>query len=303
VALIAAAVSAAVALFGNDPAPDNRALTDDPIGDEGWFHSDCRFSHRASDDPIVLPGQAGASHSHDFIGSPGTGPSSTNRSLRTDAGSTCVRSDEEKDPSLPMADRSAYWTPTLLVDGKPLAPEDGVTAGYAIGPRDPARIEPFPEDLKVIAGSVSGAGPRAGKAFVYRVRCGSGRPVAPRSPTTAPTCATPDLRVDINFPDCANGRPDSVDHQSHMAYSQPAADGSGRWVCPSTHPILVPQLSLKYRFATRGGPGVALASGDMSTTHADFMNGWDEERFAQLVRACLNADEYCGGTNKPVPGH
>jgi hypothetical protein len=88
-----------------------------------------------------------------------------------------------------------------------------------------------------------------------------------------------------------------------MAYSQPAADGSGGWVCPSTHPTYVPRLNLKYRFATTGGPGVSFATGNMSTAHADFMNGWDEERLAQLIRDCLNANKYCGGSNSPVPGH
>jgi Domain of unknown function (DUF1996) len=303
VGLIATVVIAAQSLLGGDSAPDNRALAHDRIGDKGWFHSDCRFSHRAMNDPIVHPGHAGASHPHDFLGSEGTEASSTNSSLRADPRSTCVRGAEEKDPSLPLADRSAYWTPTLLVDGRPLAPRPGVTAGYSVGPRDPTRIEPFPKGLRVIAGNMMGAKSRVGKAFVYRIRCGSGRPVARRSLTTAPTCATRDLRVDINFPDCSNGRADSADHQSHMAYSQPRATGRGRWVCPRTHPIYVPQLSLKYRFATRGGPDVGFVTGDMSTAHADFMNGWDEERLEQLVRDCLNTDKYCGAGNRPAHGH
>jgi hypothetical protein len=308
VALIVAVVSAAVGVLDADreraPAPgrDNEAFVDGPIGDEGWFHSDCRFSHRLMDDPIVAPGRAGTSHPHDFIGSRGTASSSTNASLRADPRSTCMRDDEEKNPSLPRVDRSAYWTPTLLVDGHPVAPQRGVTAGYSVGPRDVRRIRPYRKDLKMIAGTPSGGQPRLGRAIVYRVRCGSGPPVAPGSRTTAPTCATPDLRVDVNFPDCSNGRADSADHKSHMAYSQPAADGSGRWVCPSTHPTYVPRLSLKYRFATTGGPGVSFSTGDMSTAHADFMNGWDEKRLAQLVRDCLNADEYCGGTNSPAHG-
>jgi Domain of unknown function (DUF1996) len=320
VALIAAAVSAAVGVLDGDgtrdPAPardhaavgDDGAVGDGPIGDKGWFHSDCRFSHRAPDDPIVFPaaasashshGHAAAAHSHDFIGSGGTSSSSTNASLRADPRSTCERGDEQKDPSLARVDRSGYWAPTLMVGGEPLAP-DGVTAGYGVGRRDPSRIQPYPADLKVIAGSQSGAGPRVGSAFVYRVRCGSGPPVSPGSRTTAPTCRTPDLRVDINFPDCSNGRADSADHKAHMAYSQPAADGSGLWVCPSTHPILVPRLSLRYRFATTGGPDVAFVTGDMSTTHADFMNGWDEGRLAQLIRACLHVDKYCGASDAPV---
>jgi hypothetical protein len=313
-ALLVAIVSAAVGVFDDDPtrpppaARDDGLAAGDPVGDKGWFHSTCRFSHRSMADPIVFPSRSGASHSHgrvrpahshDFIGSRGTKSSSTNASLRADPRSTCVRGDEEKNPSLPHADRSAYWTPTLLVDGHPLPPE-GATVGYSVGRRDPARIRPFPTDLKMIAGTPSGAEPRMGNAIVYRVRCGRGSAVAPGSGTTAPTCATPDLRVDINFPDCSNGRADSADHKSHMAYSQPATDRSGRLVCPSTHPMYVPRLSLKYRFATTGGPGVSLATGDMSTAHADFMNGWDEEQIAQLVRDCLNVDKYCGGGNSPA---
>src|SRR3954454_6175471 len=69
---------------------------------DGIFIADCNFSHRATDDPIVLHGATGMSHSHDFFGNGATNAFSTFRSLRGHAGN-CV----------PADDRSAYWTPTL----------------------------------------------------------------------------------------------------------------------------------------------------------------------------------------------
>ena len=38
----------------------------------GSFVTQCDFSHRLPDDPIVFPGQPGASHSHDFTGNRST---------------------------------------------------------------------------------------------------------------------------------------------------------------------------------------------------------------------------------------
>ena len=47
------------------------------------FTTDCFPSHRAPDDPIVFPGQPGASHSHDFFGNTTTDASSTYASMRS----------------------------------------------------------------------------------------------------------------------------------------------------------------------------------------------------------------------------
>ena len=41
------------------------------------FVTRCTFSHRLADDPIVRPGQPGASHSHDFFGNRTTNANST----------------------------------------------------------------------------------------------------------------------------------------------------------------------------------------------------------------------------------
>jgi Domain of unknown function (DUF1996) len=294
----AVAVAVAVPIVSVAGAPAERT---GPLGTIGWFHTDCTFSHRAPDDPIVYPGKPGASHMHDFFGNRSLDANSTPESLLEHLETTCFRGDEVGAPGIP-SDRSAYWVPALYAGGPDPIPPLAVNAGYGVGPpRDYGAIEPFPDDLRVIAGSAAGADPRTGAARIYLWRCG-GQMVTPGTSTSPPICDTPDLRLDINFPDCWDGADsDSANHKSHMAYSQPS--GGAAWECPATHPVLVPRLSLKLRYPTTGGPSVRLASGAINTAHADFMNGWDPDKFAELVRDCVNVDKYCGGASIPVHDH
>lgn len=61
------------------------------------FRANCRSSHRAGNDPIVFPGQTGASHIHEFFGNRTTNANSTVETLRAGA-TTCD----------PLADKAAY---------------------------------------------------------------------------------------------------------------------------------------------------------------------------------------------------
>lgn len=272
---------------------------DDPSGpvgaDVGAFHADCQYTHRLADDPIVAPRGSGASHSHDFFGSRSTDAFSTNDSIRSSA-STCVRTNA----SASDADHSAYWVPTLYVGDQPVDPVEPLGAYYKAGRRDFMAIKSFPKDLRIIAGDAKGLTPdeiNGQRVFIWECE---GTTVDRGSTTIAPTC-TQGLTLSIRFPDCWDGiNVDSSNHKSHMAYS---TEGARAWVCPSTHPVLVPRLELKVRYPTTGGPAVRLASGAVNTAHADFMNGWNQETLEALVRDCLNTDEYCGGGEKPVPGH
>jgi hypothetical protein len=45
-----------------------------------------------------------------------------------------------------------------------------------------------------------------------------------------------------------------------------------------------------------GGDGLALSSGMASSMHGDFMNGWDHEKLADLVKTCLDQKAKCGTT-------
>ena len=94
-----------------------------------------------------------------------------------------------------------------------------------------------------------------------------------------PTCP-PDrsLNLRATFPNCWNGRDlDSADHQRHLAY---ASGGQ----CPRSHPVALPSLILIFLYASteRGRP--VQASGRFGT-HADFVNGWDQETLEKLVAA------------------
>ena len=113
---------------------------------------------------------------------------------------------------------------------------------------------------------------------------------------------TPSLRLNVRFGDCWDGvNLDSSDHKSHVAYSKYSKSVDG-WVCPKSHPRLLPILRLHVRYPTRGGPDIRLSPGDVDAGHADFFNGWDQEKLAQLVHDCLQADVNCGNGDVPIEG-
>jgi hypothetical protein len=262
---------------------------------KGAFHADCAFDHSLSDDPIVFPRGPGASHLHDFFGSRTLNAFSTNGKIRQAAG-TCVRTDTPARDS----DRSAYWAPALYVAGTPITPVS-LGAYYTSGFRRYKAIEPFPANLRMIAGDSKGGTPQdVNGQIVYLFECEGGT-LLPGSANVAPTCKTPLLTLSIRFPDCWDGvHSDSPNHKQHMAYSRQQNRG---WACPPGYPVLVPKLQIRVRYPTTGGPTTALASGGINTAHADFMNGWNTKKLAALVHRCLNTDKYCGGSERPVPGH
>lgn len=236
---------------------------------EGIFWSECGFSHRLADDPIVAPKKPGASHSHDFFGNRSTNAHSTYSSLRS-APTVCHR---------PL-DTAAYWVPTLSQGGKALKPM-GTFAYYMAGSKSASSVRPFPAGLRVIAGN--GKASSAQPVSIVAWSCSG----STKRSSEPPLCG-PDqwLRIHIRFPDCWNGKHlDVFDHRSHMAY---AADG-----CPSSHPVGVPQLTLALTYPTPGGPGITLASGSRYTGHADFFNAWEQSELARLVKYCLNGARRC----------
>ena len=237
------------------------------------FVSACRFSHRATDDPIVYPGQPGASHDHSFVANTTTNAFSTLTSLLAGA-TTCNR----------PADTAAYWMPTLIVDGVPTAP---LAATIYYRRRTIAPVTAFPPDLRMIAGDA-----RATSAQPLRVtfwNCGAAIPIAPSStPPVCPGGRVSGLRLHVNFPSCWDGSSlDSADHKSHMAYA--LADR-----CPPSHPVSVPGITLIYRYPVAGEHTIALASGGQFSGHADFVNAWKQAELAALVQNCLNAGLRCG---------
>lgn len=267
VALAAIAAGVPFALAAEGPSRPGRA---------GFFSSGCQFTHRLSDDPIVFPGRAGASHRHDFFGNPSTNAASTTESQQGTAG-RCNRD----------GDNAGYWVPTMY-KGKQVVRPVRATIYYRGKGRVPQTIEPFPTGLRMIAGDGKAKGPQDPR--IVHWNCAGQEGMTWAKPPLCPKGTN--LRMSIVFPDCWNGRElDSPDHKSHMAYS--VRIGGGLKGCPAGHERAVPSLVINTVYATRGGNRIRLASGPSYTAHGDFFNAWRPEALSQLVRDCLNADVHC----------
>ena len=67
-------------------------------------------------------------------------------------------------------------------------------------------------------------------------------------------------------------------------------------VCPSTHPVVLPEL-VDGRGRTTSSAiqsGLQLASGGVLTGHADFLNAWEPAALDALVADCLDRAVDCG---------
>jgi Tol biopolymer transport system component len=240
----------------------------------------CPFSHRAADDPIAHFGQPGDSHLHDFWGNTSTNANSTLGSLLA-ASTTCNR----------PGDLAAYWMPTVLSDGKPVAPADA-TFYYRGAGLDPADVAAFPPDFRMIAGDPSATTAQPLQSVEWACRDeGAKKPWR----ADIPTCpAGSDLAFRVNFPDCWNGRDtDSADHRSHVAYRTRTG------VCPATHPRAVPQISMTVTFPDVGGGRLTLSSGSPFSGHADFLNAWQQSDLQDLIQSCLVRRRQCSSFQGP----
>jgi hypothetical protein len=236
------------------------------------FHTACRLTKAAMDDPIVYFNQPGASHLHDFFGNTTTNASSTLATLLR-GGTSCNLS----------ADTAAYWVPALISAGGQVVVPDRITAYYLRGDVGNSAVAPFPTGLKIVAGGDTHNLKAAGYA------CGEGMPVS----SVPLNCGRGQLRSVIAFPSCWDGRhTDSSDHRSHMAY--PTGRG-----CPRGFSTRVPKLVIHVRYPVSNGEGYWLSSdAGFHTTngmslHADFFMAWNQTTFTQLVQSCLNGVGSC----------
>jgi hypothetical protein len=280
------------------PTPHHHMLTTTPPPSEApllpapqtivnhgpWFQIVCSLGVRRNDDPIVHPGQPGASHEHQFFGATGIDAHSTYASL-TAAGTTCAD----------RGDTAGYWVPTLYDENGIMRQPKRVRAYYYANTSTGTTVQPFPANLRIIAGSAQSTGPQPIGAIHWlcrnRLNQSAMLPLASNDP---PRC-DPDefLSLSISFPDCWDGvHLDSSDHRRHMAY----ADSQRR--CPASHPVKVPRMRLSITYedaaftggaftlgAPRGHP-MALPSYAM---HADFWNTWQQSALNEYVEGCLRS--------------
>lgn len=289
--------------YRTDAAASNELLREpasaapQPSG-TGEVRITCGVSHYAYDDPIVYPGQAGASHLHAFIGNAGTDADSTYDSLRDESrGSTCAGG---------SANKSAYWMPALVDTAANAVVEPELAFVYyktGYWGQDAEQIADIPDGLRMISGVGDATEPQPEWIASWSCSTHDGFGVPLETITSGPSI--PDcppgelLEASVMFPQCWNGVDlDSPDHQSHL--SHPDFDGA----CPPGYPVLLPQITLHVTWVV--GPdrtGALALANDMMTPedappgqglHADFMDGWDPDLRVGIVENCLRERLDCG---------
>lgn len=252
--------------------------------DAALFTVDCTFSHRAPDDPIVYPGQSGASHMHDFFGAEGTDAASTAGSLRGGP-TTC------EDPE----DTASYWAPAIYDGARPVD-ASVLRAYYRAAPgADVSEIRAVPAGMEMIVGDPhrpEGDWPSTGQ-----VGWGCGwRPLQFHHLPPGDCTVNAPLTLRLVYPDCWDGEHlGSADHHDHVAYST-------RGWCPPGHPVPIVQVQVSIQYPVWAPtPGASspraarltLASGGWQGAHGDFLNAWDEERLAHQTDLCIRAMANC----------
>ena len=239
------------------------------------FISVCDLDHRSSDDPIVFPDQAGASHRHSFYGNTTTDAHSTNGNMLP--ATTSCQFD---------GDTAAYWMPTAYARNGDVLESMSSRFYYRRGHLS-GKIHAYPYGLRMIAGNSMTTVPQSTDIVKWGCAHAEGKVW-----TQPQDCGSDHVRATVVFPNCWDGQHlDSADHKSHMAY-----DVNG--VCPATHPVQMPHLFLDFQFKTTNGNGVRLSS-DMpgmpngQTLHADFWNTWHEDKLQAKVELCFNSGAAC----------
>ncbi|WP_250009006.1 DUF1996 domain-containing protein [Actinoplanes sp. M2I2] len=255
-----------------------KAITGNPVR-VPEFNAACTVSHALADDPIVLPGLPGGSHMHSFLGNDSTDAFSTADTLLKNAGSSCK----------PLEDRSAYWIPSLIEDGKKIEPH-GVTVYYGSRLPDPSKTMPFPQGFRMIVGDAKKqvATPQGAPGQFWCA--GAGGETGRSADGNWPVCAkTAELTFQLTFPDCWDGvHLDSPDHKSHVG----PADGSGK--CSGKFPVAIPSLSFVIGYPTSGtSAGFKLSSGNASSMHGDAFFAWDNAALGHRVKDCLVQSAKC----------
>ena len=196
------------------------------------FVESCRFSHQAPDDPIVFPGEPGASHQHTFVGNRTTDAFSTFGSLRS--ARTKLRPSGRHRGVL-----GARAVPGRL-DRAPARGDDLLPARHGLPGHDvPERAA---DDRRR-----RGRDEPAGHARnVLELRAALGRPtVQRRADLSAGTRVVPPAARPLPAAGTGGG---STARTTRATWRTPCGGA-----CPASHPVAVPAIAQIYRYPALGG--------------------------------------------------
>jgi len=192
--------------------------------------------------------------------------------------------------------KSLYWHPTVYKydrsTGTYTRDVIAQTSSYYIWDNE-LDTRAFPNGFRMIAGTKGNTGGDFPNAFAECVNpspCVGGDCYTENDFLPATACE--ELEVSMSFPTCWDGRLDSDDHTSHVAYT---LDGEFDGECPSSHPQRFPQIQFFFRIAPYDGGWHTFSDGS-SIYHADYMSGWDES-FLQNVLDNCKTDSFAANPN------
>lgn len=273
----------------------------------GAFRFICAPGHLAYNDPLVYPGQEGASHLHQFFGNLEADHNSTFESLRKSGESTCSSD----------LNRSAYWIPALL-DGKGnVVTPDHAGVYYKRRPAAdpwyeqydnmPARL---PRGLSYIFGwdATRASEPQDNHTGF---RCiGNGKLYSGTMTEALAQCeAGARFLVQISAPGCWNGSDlTAPDYRSHTSYKV-RNRMTGQTSCPQSHPYVLAAFKLILSYSVEAGdePTQWMFASDHMVPeqyrepgysfHADWFGAWNDDALDAWQDHCIDRLLNCSDFN------
>jgi hypothetical protein len=303
------------------------AASPDPVS---GFRFMCKPGQILRDDPIVYPGQAGASHLHQFWGNTGANANSNYQSLRTTGQSTC----DNRGTNTPL-NRSAYWTPAMLDGAGNVVKPDFINTYYKQIPHgDPACQGPpdsshlgwcvdIPNGLRFVFGynmATGKGGPNdlsSDEQWFLWFNCWDDLTGTPDTTTgnknfhsiaevVAAGCPSGAVLVaQAVIPVCWDGKNlDSADHRSHLAFSMgDYVASAAQRACPADHPYVLPSLQMRAEYTTDANFAAGkwhLSSDEMmpgvaagTTLHFDYFEAWSSTIKDAWFRNCIDKHYTC----------
>jgi hypothetical protein len=317
---------------GLELASGTGAIAPPSPDDVSGFRFMCKPGQVSRDDPVVYPGQPGASHVHQFWGNTGTNANSNYQSLRTSGQSTC----DNRGSNIAL-NRSAYWMPAMLDGAGHVVEPDMINTYYKQLPHSSPNCSSAPSATSIGICVDIPNGLRF--VFGYNMATGTGGPndltsmehwsmwyecwsdlVGTPSPVAsaaghfstiadvvAAGCPSGGVLVaQAVIPVCWDGKNlDSADHRSHLAAYLPDTANGVR--CPDDHPYVLPSLQMRAEYTTDDNFVAGkwhLSSDEMvsgikagATLHFDYFEAWSPTIKDAWFRNCIDKHLTCAEGN------